>query len=123
MQLLSAPLLAGYIHFRQPSTFTQIDPRPRPASDEAMLQPGDTLLQRKPAVAARLIWVRAVLTSLGLCLALASINKIAISELDTVFSSRAYLIGILCWIFLREVFGWRLQVAAGKHLISCGLVA
>jgi hypothetical protein len=88
-----------------------------------MLQPGDTLLQRKPAVAARLIWVRAVLTSFGLCLALASINKIAISELDTVFSSRAYLIGILCWIFLREVFGWRLQVAAGKHLISCGLVA
>ncbi|KAI9637684.1 uncharacterized protein MKK02DRAFT_43610 [Dioszegia hungarica] len=110
----TVPLLTLHVHMRQPSTFAQLDPRTRVTSDDESND--GTLLQRRPALAARLIWVRSVLTSVGLCLAFASMDRIAITELITVFSSRAYLIGILCWIFLKEVFGWRLRVAA----VTCG---
>lgn len=116
MQLGTVPLLTLHVHMRQPSTFAQLDPRTRVTSDDESND--GTLLQRRPALAARLIWVRSVLTSVGLCLAFASMDRIAITELITVFSSRAYLIGILCWIFLKEVFGWRLRVAAGKYFMS-----
>lgn len=40
-------------------------------------------------------------------------ERIAISEYATVYSPSAFLIGFLCWVILREPFGWRLRIAAG----------
>jgi hypothetical protein len=64
-----------------------------------------TLLSRKPAYAARLTWVRAIFTSIGLCLAFASMDRIVISEFITVYSPRGYFIGFFCWVVFEEAFG------------------
>ncbi|KAI9637683.1 uncharacterized protein MKK02DRAFT_43609 [Dioszegia hungarica] len=120
---ITAPLVTLYIYLRQPSCFHQLDPRKHTRQDDiSSLDSDDTLFLRKPALAARLIWLRSILTSIGVCLAFASMQRIAISEFITVYSPRAYLIGFLCWAVLKEAFGWRLRLAAVASSIAVVLV-
>jgi drug/metabolite transporter (DMT)-like permease len=113
-QLLTLPFIASYIVFRQPALLYQLDPRSRPSQHkESIADEPETPVVRNPALAARLIWLRSFLTSAELCLMYAALSRIPLSEFVSVFMTRAFLIGFLCWILLKEVFGWRLQLAAG----------
>lgn len=117
MPLVTVYLMYIYLNW-PPSYFKQLDPRKHAAQDGASnaLDSAATIIDRNPALAACLIWLRSILTSIGLCFSFASMQRIAISEFITVYSPRAYLIGFFCWILLRETFGWRMRVASGRVL-------
>lgn len=109
--------MIAYILIRQPSSIAQLDPRSTsrhvgPNLDD--MSDGITLIRRDPALAARLIWLRSIVTILGLCFVYASLSRISLAEFSTVWSIRTFLIGFACWAVLREAFGWRLRLAAGK---------
>lgn len=115
LQALTLPVVTVYILFRKPALLRQLDPRPRLISqndDLTELDPS-TLLYRRPTYTAWLIWLRSLLTSGGLCFLYAGLSRAALSEIITVLSTRAFIIGFLCWLFLREAFGWRLRLASG----------
>lgn len=83
---------------------------------------------RDAAVIARLIWLRTLFNVGSLIAAYVAFRHIAISDHAAVYSLRAFFIAGICWLFLKEVFGWRLKLAAGalpcllsSLILRCGL--
>lgn len=74
--------------------------------------------QRSSTYTACLIWARSILASLGICCIYASLSYIALAEMTSIYAFKTFLIGLVCWVVLREAFGWRLQLATGGAELS-----
>ncbi|KAI9637682.1 uncharacterized protein MKK02DRAFT_32471 [Dioszegia hungarica] len=78
--LITVPLVTVYLMYIYlnwpPSYFKQLDPRKHAAQDGASnaLDSAATIIDRNPALAACLIWLRSILTSIGLCFSFASMQ-------------------------------------------------
>lgn len=119
IQALTVAITVSYTLIRQPEKLRQLDIRSRPGSVSVPIKtPGDgtevSMLVSNPTRAARLMWLRGSTTALSLCFAYAGIARVAMSEYTTITSTRTFVIGFLCWVFLGEAFGWRLRMAAGE---------
>lgn len=114
-------VLCAWLLFRDPCRLRELDTRHRTKRSEAVRvadkpQGEAGLLHTDPALAARIIWLRAVLCSIGICLVYAALERVPLSDFHAIFSTRAFIIGFICWIGLRESFGWRLKLASGTSI-------
>lgn len=101
-------VMLGYVYLMSPEKLHQLDLRPRPVQPEDSMNSDAPLVLRDPARASRLIWARGLTTGTALCFYLAGLRGIAVSEHTSVLSTKSFVIGFLCWVVMREGFGWRL---------------
>jgi drug/metabolite transporter (DMT)-like permease len=144
VQAITASLIAGFAVLTDPSTFRQLSifPLPSLSARSALHTPLRTsspsadnaqpphldlpsLLSARAwsaayadlperAVCGQLLWLRAVLSAIGITADYVALEYVSISENRTIYNLKPFPTAWLCWLLLGERFEWRVMAAASE---------
>lgn len=121
LQGLTVPILITYGLSTDPSSFRQLSIGQLPSIPfTAILWPSSwTEAYRnipEADICGQLIWLRGVLSTIGINADYFALQFVSISENRTIYNLKPFPTAFLCWLVLGERFGWKIMVAAGTSI-------